>query len=315
MAVTLGTAPDSWGVWFANDPWQPHWSQFLDEVEAAGYRWIELGPLDYLPTEPARLRHELEARRLRVTAGGVMFPLEDEDALAYAESELQETCSLVAELGGGYLLLIDDVYTDLRTGEPTAPPKLDNRGFGQLLESIEHAAAIAADHGLTMLLHPHAQTHVETEEEIESVLESVDVDLCLDVGHHAYGGGDPVTFFRRHAERIPYLHLKNVDAALLQRVRSEGWSFGRAVAEGVFVEPPKGLVDFVALRDAFAENSYDGFAIVEQDMYPASPTAPLPIAERTRRYLEEIGLGAASPSGEKATIPTQMEPSVPGDSA
>ncbi len=37
--------------------------------------------------------------------------------------------------------------------------------------------------------------------------------LCLDTGHHAYRGGDPVAFFRRHHARIPYLHLKSVDRA------------------------------------------------------------------------------------------------------
>ena len=33
--VHLGTAPDSWGIWFPDDPKQPHWSMFLDEVVQA----------------------------------------------------------------------------------------------------------------------------------------------------------------------------------------------------------------------------------------------------------------------------------------
>ena len=42
--LRLGTAPDSWGVWFPADPHQVGWQQYLDEVPRAGYIWTELGP-------------------------------------------------------------------------------------------------------------------------------------------------------------------------------------------------------------------------------------------------------------------------------
>ena len=48
--LRLGTAPDSWGVWFPDDPKQVPWNQFLDEAAAAGYTAVELGPFGYLPT-------------------------------------------------------------------------------------------------------------------------------------------------------------------------------------------------------------------------------------------------------------------------
>jgi inosose dehydratase len=114
--------------------------------------------------------------------------------------------------------------------------------------------------------------------------------LCLDVGHHAYSGGEPIAFFKKHRERIPYLHLKSVDRELRQRVEDDGTSFADAVAEGVFVEPSEGVVDFGALRDAMAETGYGGFAIVEQDMYPVPFDKPLPIARRTHEYLVGLGL-------------------------
>ncbi len=44
MTVRVGTAPDPWGVWFPEDPQQTPDARFLDEVAAAGYSWIELGP-------------------------------------------------------------------------------------------------------------------------------------------------------------------------------------------------------------------------------------------------------------------------------
>ena len=64
--VNVGSAPDSWGVWFANDPQQTPWERFLDEVAAAGYTRIELGPYGYLPTDPSRLKEELGKRGLEM---------------------------------------------------------------------------------------------------------------------------------------------------------------------------------------------------------------------------------------------------------
>src|SRR5438552_18627237 len=76
--VRLAGAPDSWGVWFPDDPKQPHWSRFLDEVAAAGYRFTELGPWGYLPTDPATLRTELDRRGLGLVGVTCIAPLEDE---------------------------------------------------------------------------------------------------------------------------------------------------------------------------------------------------------------------------------------------
>ena len=60
---------------------------------------------------------------------------------------------------------------------------------------------------------------------------------------------------------------------------------------GVFCELSEGEVDFLAFRDVLREVNYDGWAVVEQDMYPAPFDKPLPIAKRNRAYLREIGLG------------------------
>ena len=59
----------------------------------------------------------------------------------------------------------------------------------------------------------------------------------------------------------------------------------------MFCEPSRGVVDFVAFRDVLREIDFEGWAIVEQDLYPTSFDTPLPIAKRTREYLREIGLG------------------------
>lgn len=295
MAVTLASAPDSWGVWFADDPRQTPWQRFLDEVAAAGYHWIELGPYGYLPTDADVLSRELDRRDLRVSGTFTMFHFDDARAWEAHHDEVERTCELLAAVQATYLILIDDVYTDLFTGERLMPAELDDAGWQTFVETARRIADVAARHDLRPVLHPHAETHIEYEHQIERFLEDVggEIDLCLDVGHHAYRDGDPVAFTRRHHERIPYLHLKSVDRELQRRVAEDGVPFALAVADGMFVEPSQGAVDFPALKEVLDDVGFDGFGTVEQDMYPAPFDKPLPIAERTRRYLLEIGLGTS----------------------
>src|SRR5215471_9274715 len=80
MNVKIGSAPDSWGVWFPSDPKQTPWVRFLDEVASAGYESIELGPYGYLPADLATLQRELDRRKLSVDGTFVMKHLEDAEA-------------------------------------------------------------------------------------------------------------------------------------------------------------------------------------------------------------------------------------------
>ena len=295
MNVTLGAAPVSWGVWFASDPKQPPWQRFLDEVVEAGYRWIELGPYGYLPADLPTLRAELAGRGLKVSAGMAQVNLEEPRFWPTLEKEVVGAGELLAGLGAEFLILIDACYTDPFTGKLIEPAVLDDSAWGRLVDTTHRVADLAREKfGLRLIFHPDADSHVEYEHQIEALLEQTDperVSLCLDTGHHIYRGTDPVSFLRRHQDRIPYLHLKNVDAELQKRVEVERISFPTAVKMNVFCHPAKGMVDFLTFRDVLCEIDYSGFAIVEQDMYPAPFDKPLPIARQTLAYFKEIGIG------------------------
>lgn len=290
--MKVGSAPDSWGVWFPEDERQTPWQRFLDEVAQVGYEWIELGPYGYLPTDPQRILAELGQRGLRTAGTFLSFDFEHPDAWSANEQEVERTCQLLRDLGAPNVILIDNLYTDLRTGELLGPRTLDEPAWARLVETTRRLQDAAARWDLVAVFHPHADTHVERAAQIERLLEEAPgLALCLDVGHFAYSdGGDPVSFFREHHDRIKHLHLKSVDPELSERVRREQIPFCKAVAAGMFVAPQYGVVDFVALRDALQETGYDGFAIAEQDMYPADFNRPLPIAQATFDYFRELGM-------------------------
>lgn len=295
MNVKIGTAPDSWGVWFPSDAKQTPWERYLDEVRAAGYTWTELGPIGYLPTDPEKLRGELDKRGLKLTGTFVMRHLEDTAAWPDLEKDLDIAGRVLTALGAKLLVLIDDTYTNLFTGEGMRPGRLEGDSWKRLIDTTNKVGNVARDrYGLKLVFHPHAETHVEYEDQIEALLAQTDpelVFLCFDTGHHAYRGGDPIAFMRKHHRRIPYLHLKSVDGGIQKQVARENIPFAKAVAMDMFCEPARGMVDFIAFRDVLREINYDGWATVEQDMYPAPFDKPLPIAKRTREYLRSIGLG------------------------
>ena len=295
MGIQIGTAPDSWGVWFPSDPRQTPWHRFLDEVVHAGFEWIELGPYGYLPTELPVLRSELSRRGLKVCACVVEGNLEEPSAWPDVEKQVLGGGELAASLEGRFLVLIDDGYIDLVTGKPIGPARLDESSWQRLIETTQKIAETARDRfGLELVFHPNTETHVEYEDQIELLLDQTDpalVSLCLDIGHHIYRGGDPIAFIRRHHRRILHVHFKNVHAELLKQVEAEQIPVGKASGMGVFCELSEGMVDYAAVRDVLQEVDYNGFVVVEQDMYPVPFDKPLPIARRSRDFLRRIGIG------------------------
>ena len=97
-------------------------------------------------------------------------------------------------------------------------------------------------------------------------------------------GIEPVAVTRRHAGRIGHVHLKSVRPTVAERVRREGWSFSRAVAEGVFTIPGDGCVDFPAVFRILAEADYRGWLVVEAEEDPVKVPA-LPKARAARDYV------------------------------
>ena len=294
MSAKVAVAPDSWGVWYPEDPRQVPWSRFLDEAAAAGFDAVELGPYGYLPTSIERLRSELSARGLTLTGAFFMSEFQGAGNWTASKDEVSQICELLNAFGAEHLVLLNSLYTDMGTGARIAPAELDRDSWSKQLETLHAIAAYTAEHGISTVYHPHGDTVIQYEDQIETLLNNTDastVSLCLDVGHHAYSGGDAVGFMQRFHDRIPYIHLKNVDPEVISSVHEEGAAFVKAVRMGAFTTLDSGLVDMRAFRQVLDNVGYDGWAVVEQDMYPCPFDKPLPIARRNREFLRAISFG------------------------
>jgi inosose dehydratase len=294
--LTLGTAPDSWGVWFAADAHQVGWKQYLDDVQNAGYVWTELGPQGFLPQDPQQLRDELDQRGLKVCGGTVFAGLhKGKEALDKAIAEFSQEAKLLSEVGGKFLIHLPEQYTDMHTGEATQSGDIDPDQWNNLISGTnELGRVIFEEYGVALVSHPHADTHLDIQDRIEQFLVETDpryVNLCLDTGHVAYCGGDNLQIIEHFPERITYLHIKLVDPKIRERVQAEGLSLAEAVPLGIMVEPPYGEPDVPSLLNALAGLDRDMFAVIEQDLYPIPSHMPLAIQARAAGYFTALGLG------------------------
>ena len=296
MVIKIGTGPDSWGISSPKSPSQINWKQCINEISQAGYEYTELGPLGYFPTDAIILKKELEKSNLKLSAVTVMAGhLEIQTDWSDIHTKLIETGELGAELEALHIVLIDAFYRDIHTGVKKTEKILNEDQWKIFIENTHKFSQLAKEYyNLQTVFHPHAETHIETEQQIEKFLECTDpnlISLLLDTGHHAYGGGNAISFFEKHHERIPYIHLKNVNPKILTEIKNENSSMVEAVSKGVFCEPNKGIIDIKAFAKTVIKNNYDGLITVEQDMYKPDHDIPLKVAIKTRNYLNNIGFG------------------------
>ncbi|CAA9319138.1 MAG: Inosose dehydratase [uncultured Nocardioidaceae bacterium] len=294
--LKLGTAPDSWGVWFPSDPHQVTWDVYLDEIARVGYVYTELGPQGFMPQDPAQLRDELDRRGLSVVGGTVFAGLhKGREALEQAKADFGREAALLAALGAEHLVHLPEQYTDMHTGEATEGADIDPEQWKNLVTGTDELARhLHEEYGVKLVFHPHVDTHVDTQERIERFLADTDpehVNLCLDTGHIAYCEGDNIEIVERFPERVTYVHLKSVDPQVRARALAENMPLSEAVKLGVMCEPPYGEPDMPPLLETLATLDRDIYCVIEQDLYPVTPDIPLPIGARTAGYYVGCGLG------------------------
>lgn len=295
MNVRVANAPVSWGVFTAADERNPPWSQVLDEIVAAGYGWIELGPFGYLPTDAETLEAEFGRRSLRVSATFLYEELSLPEARESLLVQARGTCALLRSVGASHLVVIDAMAAPrmATAGRSDDALRLDDGGWERLVANVGAIADVAATFDLTVAFHPHVGTYVEFEDEIARFtgqLNDPRVRLCIDTGHAAYAGLDPVALYRQYADRVAGFHFKDVDATVRAQVVRDRLGWDAAVTADIFCPLGRGCVDFPALCKALETSTFDGWGTVEQDTETGRHSAAAASARASLAYLQSIGL-------------------------
>lgn len=295
MKLDLGNAPCSWGVEQANNPANPEWHKVLDENKAAGFNGIELGPVGFFPEDPSILGDALAARELQLTAGVVYRPFHDPAAWEDVLDGAHRTFKALVSHGASTGVLIDSIAAEraLTSGRPEESRRLTGKDWSDMMDRIDTIAKIGTlEYGLDIALHGHAAGFIEYQDEIENTLDNIDekyLSLCIDTGHCLFAGFDPIAFYLKHQARTTYLHFKDTDPLVKERVIRDRVNFYEAIKQGLFCNLGKGECDFGRLFKAMEAANFSGWATVEQECDPLAQ-ASLKDAISNHHYLNSLRL-------------------------
>ena len=278
--IAVANAPVSYGAFELTvgiDPNVPDGVGVLDEVAAAGYAGIDLGPVGFLGGE-TELGERLAARKLGLAGAYLELPYSDRDALQVALPALDDIFDTF------------DAATPQRVGPPPRPTLADNGSEvrracpGRAVDNpsigldadawrrfaigLSDVVTRCRDRGYEPTFHHETGTYVEAPWEIERVLELTDIGLCLDTGHLLLGGGDPVAAIREWGSRINHVHLKDARRSVMAEIVAEGGQANEIWSREAFPALGQGDLDVDGVLAALAGIGYSGWLVVEQDTLP-----------------------------------------------
>lgn len=300
--IKIANAPCSWGALefdLEEKSEEIGFEQVLDEIKETGYVGTELGDWGYMPTEPALLREEIEKRNLELLGAFVPVALANSETHEEGIKTALKVAGLMHDAGykNALIILADD--------NGTVPERTQNAGrinskmglsreqwkvYALGAEKIAKAVKVAF--GIRTVFHHHCAGYVETPEEIDKFLELTNpnlVGLCLDMGHYAFGGGNPVDALQKHLNRIWHVHFKDFDPEAAKLSRMSNGDYFDAIKRGVFCELGKGTVDFETVIKILNDRNYQDWIVVEQDILPGMGE-PKKCAQANRDYIKTLGL-------------------------
>ena len=293
----IATTPDSWVTLRGDvegDP--PGYEQVLDEAAESGYEGIELGDYGLLPIEPEVLREALSGRGLALAGAFLPIPLLDPLTRLDGTEDAIRVAQLLTDVEGEtpILILADEYGKDPVRSGCAGRIELGQGYTLQEWQVVAHTAnqlalSVLNETGIRTAFHPHCASHIETAEELEILMDVTHpqiLGLCVDTGHYAYAGGDPLQVLRRYADRVWHVHLKGYNAPIAAEARNSHWDYSEAEREGIFCELEQSAVDILGLISELEALEYSGWLVVEQDASNAGST--FEIAERNRAFLRDL---------------------------
>jgi inosose dehydratase len=287
--VRLAIAPIGW----TNDDLpelggQIPFEQCVSEMALAGFAGSEVG--NKYPKDPAVLNKALALRGLTICNAWFSSFLTTKP-YAEVEKEFIKHRDFLYAVGARVIGAAEQGNSIQGKNLPIfdAKPRFSEEEWKKLCEGLSRLGERAKEKGMALTYHHHMGTGVQTAEEIDRLMESTQpglLDLLYDTGHLVFSGEDYIAVLKKWGKRVRHVHLKDVRAPILERVKKEKLSFLDAVKAGSFTVPGDGSVDFVPVFKELASLGYEGWWVVEAEQDPALAN-PLEYAIKARKYIRE----------------------------
>lgn len=226
-----------------------------------GYDGVELAP----PWQEKKYDME-QLYRMLLAAGTTLAPaafvgggeLRDRNAQPAYVAKARKYARWIKSHGGRYV-----IYSTVggRNGGRTRAET------GNIREAFRVIAQVVHGEGCTPLYHNH---HVGgyrlSKRLLEADLELLDWSswrLCVDTGHLVLALTDPVAFVSRWADKVSWMHCKDVKTADVDQLDRPGVRW-----QDHFTPLGTGVVDFPRVLQALSKVGYKSWLVVEQDNSP-----------------------------------------------
>ena len=307
MAIQICGAPCCWGVDDPKNPYLPPWQRVLSEAHEAGYRAIELGPYGYLPIDVKVVSEELNKNHLAIVAGTIFHDLVDPENQESVLQAVDDICKLITDdamptlermegqkFPTPYMTVMDWGHDerDYAAGHSDTAPRMNDEEWVQFMGHVRAVCERANKWGVGPVIHPHAGGYIEFSDEIEKLVRDIPYEiagLCLDTGHLYYSGMDPVTYLKKYADRIDYVHFKDVNETVYQQVLGEHIRFFDGCGKGAMCPIGTGSLDYPAIRETLQEIGYNGYITIEQERDPRNSDTSLRDVKASVDYLKSVG--------------------------
>ncbi|MGI8485468.1 MAG: TIM barrel protein [Thermomicrobiales bacterium] len=277
--IRIAAAPVTWNN---NDleNWRPRipFPEILDRIAKAGYTATEYD--GSFGSDPDTLLREAAARNLLFCGSYQWVDLNTTGDVVAETPSMQPTLALLAAIDCKNLIIADSLRPHRIAIAGNVPgdgsTSLNQSGFKRIAANAARIAEQADRHGIRVHYHNHVGTFVETPDEVARLLAELDlnaVDLCFDTGHYAFAGGDSLAFVAEHRDTIEYVHLKDVNSAVMAQAHTNRWSFMEALRHYVFADLGTGVAQIDKVLALLSTQPASPWIVIEQDTCEGDSTA------------------------------------------
>lgn len=282
----------NWNFAIHSAGWKTGLEHFLVDAKALGFRGIELTSRS-LPADGEQQRAllaALEEYQVQLVAVYAAVLEIHNDSILAGVRHLLEVGTRARDVGAKHLVF----------GPPPRnhESQFHREQYRRLADVINEVGTALADRGISLVLHPHLSTVIESEEEVALIMAMTDpraLGLAPDTAHLAAAGIDPAELITDYAERVRYVHLKDLNprprlSHASERVTNGPTDFGPLPTNPrtgpiTFCELGQGIIDFRSILRTLARANYAGWLTIELN-HPQRP--PRESAEVSLHYLRSI---------------------------
>src|ERR1035438_2363471 len=113
---------------------------------------------------------------------------------------MRRNAAVLQAVGAKFLVYLPPMFRSDKTWKFTDERALSEEQWKLYTDNANKLGKILKrEYGITMVVHPHGDSHIETRADIDRFFADTDpqyVSFCLDTGHIVYGGGGPINNVR-----------------------------------------------------------------------------------------------------------------------